>query len=189
MRLWSQIGAKTSPEDVFEKRTTVSYPGNLPSRPWTLVCLFGSCSCQRVITTGDAHHQAVRTHHLCSPSWPYLSFLGTSLWSDYWACSELSPHDLCVCVSIYLSKSQTGLSSWTTATIYLSIICIVSGEKRSPGDGSKEHSKERVVFMANRDSQTIILSGAINILILPIWLVDSCPHLNSMKILYNSFEL
>ena len=190
MRLWSQIGAKTSPEDVFEKPTVVSYPSHLTSRPWTF-CLFGSCSCQRVITTGDAHHRVVRCTHLCSPSWPYLSFFGTSLWSVYWACSELSPHDLCVSIylSIYLSKSQTRLSNRTTTTIYLSIVHIVSGEKHSPADGSKEHNKERVVFMANGDTQTVIISGASNILILPIWLVDLCPHLNSMKILYKSFEL
>ena len=96
---------------------------------------------------------------------------------------------LSIYLSIYLSKSQTRLSNRTTITIYLSIVHIVSGEKHSPADGSKEHNKERVVFMANGDTQTVIISGASNILILPIWLVDLCPHLNSMKILYKSFEL
>lgn len=68
-------------------------------------------------------------------------------------------------------------------------VYVVSGEKHSPRDGNKEHSKERVFLLANCDIKTIILSGPHCILILPILLLDLRLHLISIKILHKSFEL
>lgn len=149
MRYWSQIRSIKSPEQIFGRPTIVSHSGHLPPCPCLKAAFasqhssfdsaYGMCKALSVRTTADLHHQVVSMYPPTSFFLPMTQSL-----------AHLFDQDLLW--GLHMPTSFVYIYMYICIRVCMLCVYVVSWEKHHPRDRDKEHSKERVVFMANCDT-------------------------------------